>query len=254
MPADESAVDAVVDDLETDEEVSALVRAQNVNATERLQYNDHGPKHVGIVRSRALALVDLLDGVVDWGVADHGLGFGADDAKVVCAAAAMLHDVGHVVHRDEHVEYSVQLAAPVIDDVLASYYDDPDERVALKGDALHAILCHHVEEEPLTPEAGIVRVADALDMERGRSRLPYTEGERSIDTVSSQAVEDVTVTAGGDEVDAPVLVEIALRNSAGVYQIDNLLKPKLQGSRIEDHVKIVAINEGEDEIVGRLEL
>jgi hypothetical protein len=254
MTADESTVDRLVDELETDDEVGALVRAQNVNATERLHYNDHGPKHVGIVRSRALALVDLLDDALDWGVADHGLGFGTADAKVVCAVAAMLHDVGHVVHRDDHVEYSVQLAAPVIDDVLARYYESADARVALKGDALHAILCHHVEEEPLTPEAGVVRVADALDMERGRSRLPYDKGERSIDTVSSQAVEQVTLHDGEEEFGVPVLAEIELRNSAGVYQIDNLLKPKLEGSGIEDQVKIVAINEGEDDIVGRLEL
>ncbi|MDY7082365.1 MAG: phosphohydrolase, partial [Halobacteria archaeon] len=104
---------------------------------------------------------------------------------------------------------------------------------------------------PLTPEAGIVRVADALDMEQGRSRLSYHEGERSIDTVSSQAINKVTVMEGDEK---PVMVEIELNNSAGVYQIDNLLKSKLRGSGLEGYTKIVAINKGEDDIVGRIEL
>ena len=45
-----------------------------------------------------------------------------------------------------------------------------------------------------------------------------------------------------------------MTNSAGVYQIDSLLKKKLRGSGIEDHVRIVAVNEGHDDIVGRIEL
>ncbi|MFB6283344.1 MAG: HD domain-containing protein [Halobacteria archaeon] len=242
----------ILREVRNDEEVQAYLEAQNVNAVERLQYNDHGAKHVSIVRERALEMMDLLDGYVDWGVGDHDNAFGYEEAKVVVGLAATLHDIGHVVHRDGHVEYSVQIAAEVVDRLLSPHYD-VDGRVALKGEVLHAILCHHVEEDPLTPEAGIVRVADALDMESGRSRLPYTKGERSIDTVSSQSVKRVRVTDGSEEYDVPVLVKIELVNSAGVYQIDHLLKRKLKGSGIEQYFKIVAVNEGQDDIVGKIE-
>ena len=242
----------VIEEVRNDSEVEAYLEAQNVNAVDRLQYNDHGSKHVGIVRERAFELMDRLDGHVEWGVTDHSESYGYSETRVVVGLAATLHDIGHVVHRDEHVEYSVQLAAPVVDRILDNHYD-VDKRVALKGEVLHAILCHHVEETPLTPEAGVVRVADALDMESGRSRLPYTKGERSIDTVSSQAIDSVTVTDGMDAYGAPVLVEIELLNSAGVYQIDNLLKSKLKGSGIEEYCKIVAVNEGQDDIVGKIE-
>ncbi len=243
--------DAVMDAL-TSEEVVAHVETQNVNSAVRLDYTDHGTQHIDIVRDRALELLELLRDDVEFGVTDHDLGLGYEEARVVVACAATLHDIGHLVHRDEHTKFSVVLADDLLDDVLSVY--DTRERVALKSEALHAVYCHHSGNDPLTPEAGVVRVADALDMTQGRSRLPYKRGERSIHTVSSQAIEEVEVLDGTEEFDVPVLVEIHMSNSAGVYQIDSLLKKKLNGSGIEEYVKIVAVNEGQDDIVGRLEL
>jgi len=247
----ETGFDAVMEAL-TREEVIAHVKTQNVNSTVRLDYNDHGTKHVGIVRDRALELLELLSDEVSLGVSDHDLGLGYEEARVVVACGATFHDIGHLVHRDNHTDHSVVLADPLLNDVLGAY--PTKERVALKSEALHAVYCHHSGNDPLTPEAGAVRVADALDMTRGRSRLPYEEGERSIHTVSSQAIEAVNVCDGNDEYDVPVLIEIEMTNSAGVYQIDSLLKKKLSGSGLGEHVRIVAINKGEDDIVGRIEL
>jgi hypothetical protein len=235
-----------------DEEIRAYLEAQNVNPVTRKGYNDHGSKHVGIVRNRALSLYDLLKrgGVEFNGARDQGLA--EADESVVVALAATLHDIGHVVHRHRHTYYSIPLAAGVLDRVLGKFYDTPDA-VRMKGEVLHAILCHHSEETPLTLEAGVVRIADALDMERGRSRIPYVKGGRGIDTVSSQAIERVTLAAGED---APVLVEIEMRNAAGVYQVDNLLKAKVRDSGLADRIRIVAVNvrEDEDRIVERIEL
>ena len=122
----------------------------------------------------------------------------------------------------------------------------------MKAETLHAILCHHTEEDPLTREAGVIRVADALDMERGRSRIPYEKGGRGINTLSSQAIRDVTLADGDD---APVLVEIEMVNAAGVYQVDNLLKSKLRDSTLEEYVRIVAVNtKQESGLVERIEL
>jgi metal-dependent HD superfamily phosphatase/phosphodiesterase len=90
-------------------------------------------------------------------------------------------------------------------------------------------------------------------MERGRSRIPYETGRRGINTVSSQAIESVTLKSGDGK---PVLVEIGMRNAAGVYQVDELLQAKLKGSRLEEYVRIVALNVSEegDSIVERIEL
>ncbi|MFB6179531.1 MAG: HD domain-containing protein [Halorientalis sp.] len=247
-------VNAVLSYLDGDEEVTAYLEAQNVNPVIRKRYNDHGTKHVKIVRNRALCLYDLLkgEGIEFNGALDQGL-TEADEAVIV-ALAATLHDIGHIVHRDEHPYYSIPLAADLLDRIIPDLgYYDTAETVRLKGEVLHAILCHHVEEVPLTLEAGVVRVADALDMERGRSRIPYERGGRGINTVSSQAIKTVSLQPGDDHV---VLVEIEMGNAAGVYQVDNLLKAKLDGSGLEDKIKIVALNvpDDTDQIVERIEL
>ncbi len=239
--------------LREDPEITAYLEAQNVNAVARKGYNDHGTKHVEIVRNRALCLYDLLKGgdVAFNGAAQQGLA--EADESVIVALAATLHDIGHVVHRDDHVYYSIPLAADLLDRLLPELgFYDAAEAVRMKGEVLHAILCHHTAEDPLTTEAGVIRVADALDMERGRSRIPYEEGGRGINTLSSQAIENVAVRPGDG---TPVLVEISMINAAGVYQVDNLLKAKLKGSGLAEHIRIVAVNtKGDDPLVERIEL
>ncbi|CQH52203.1 HD family hydrolase [Halobacterium hubeiense] len=235
-----------------DPEITTYLDAQNVNPVKRKGYNDHGTKHIEIVRNRALRLYDLLKrgGVEFNGATDQGLDE-ADEAVIV-ALAATLHDIGHVVHRDDHAYYSIPLASDLLDRILPEFYATP-EAVRVKAEVLHAILCHHTEEDPLTTEAGVIRVADGLDMERGRSRLPYERGGRGINTISSQAIDSVTLEQGEER---PVLVEIEMRNAAGVYQVDNLLKEKLHKSGIENDVRIVALNTGgdSDQLVERIEL
>lgn len=237
--------------LDDDPEVQTYLEAQNVNPVDRLGYNDHGRKHTEIVRNRALCLYELLKfGDVPFnGASDQGLE--EADEPVIIALAATLHDIGHVVHRDGHVYYSIPLASTILDRLLPELYSI-ESAVRMKSEVLHAILCHHTEEDPLTTEAGIIRVADALDMERGRSRMPYKQGSRGINTLSSQAIHRVTLKPGED---GAVLVEIEMTNAAGVYQVDSLLKEKLRDSGLEEHIRIVALNKGEGEqLVERLEL
>ncbi len=245
-------VNEILEFVENDEEITTYLEAQNANPVARLGYNDHGSKHIEIVTNRALCLYDLLKqgGVEFNGASDQGLEE-ADEA-VIIALAATLHDIGHVVHREDHAYYSIPLAADILDRILPGFYDTGDV-VRVKGEVLHAIVCHHKTEKPLTLEAGVVRVADALDMERGRSRVPYESGGRGINTVSSQAIERVSLQ---DDVDMPVLVEIEMTNAAGVYQVDSLLKRKIQRSGLKEYMRIVAVNtrESENNIVERIEL
>ncbi|WP_233255090.1 HD domain-containing protein [Halopenitus persicus] len=246
-------VNEVLETVESDPEIGAYLEAQNVNAVTRKGYNDHGTKHIEIVRDRALRLYDLLKraGVEFNGASEQGLE--ESDEPVVIALAATLHDIGHVVHRDDHSYYSIPLAADLLDRFLPEWYDTATA-VRVKAEVLHAILCHHTEETPLTREAGVIRIADGLDMERGRSRIPYEKGGRGINTISSRAIERVRLTTGDEE---PVEVEITMNSAAGVYQVDSLLKEKLRGSMLEDLVRIVAINTKSDDgdrLVERIEL
>ena len=245
----------VLDALREDPEITAYLEAQNVNPVARKGYNDHGTKHIDIVRNRALCLYDLLKaGGVEFNGAT-GQGLDEADEAVIIALAATLHDIGHVVHRDEHPYYSIPLAADLLDRFLAElpFYDAVDERVRIKGETLHAILCHHTEEDPLTLEAGVVRVADALDMERGRSRIPYQKGGRGIDTLSSRAIRRVSLRTGEDR---PVLVEIEMTDAVGVYQVDELLNAKLEDSGLERDIRIVALHtqDADGQLLERIEL
>lgn len=251
-PFPDERLNSILEVIENDAEVQAYLRAQNVNPVARKGYNDHGAKHIEIVRNRALQLYSLLKraGVPFNGAADQDLE--PADEPVIIALAATLHDIGHVVHRDNHTSYSIVLAADLLDRLLEPHYSVV-EQVKMKGEVLHAILCHHAAEEPLTTEAGVIRIADPLDMERGRSRIPYEEGGRGINTLSSQAIERVELLAGDEN---PVLVEITMRNAAGVYQVDGLLKDKLRGSGLEEQVRIVAVNRSgtDEQLVERIEL
>ena len=72
-----------------------------------------------------------------------------------------------------------------------------------------------------------MRVADALDMEHGRSRVPFEAGRPNIHSLSAAAIDDVHITAGRER---PVRVEIDMNNSSGLFQVDELLATKLRGS------------------------
>ena len=118
-------------------------------------------------------------------------------------------------------------------------------RSVVVAEALHAIIGHRSRgAPPMTIEAGIVRVADALDMARGRSRSSYESGYRNIHSISAYAIEEVRLEPGEDKA---VRVEIKMSNSAGIYQVDELLATKLRGSRLEPHVEVVARIEAEHE-------
>jgi uncharacterized protein len=93
-------------------------------------------------------------------------------------------------------------------------------------------------------EAGIVRVADALDMASGRSRIPFETRRPNIHSVSAAAIDAVSIEPGEDKA---VRIEIEMNNSSGLFQLDELLATKLRGSGIEQHVEVVAQIEAEHE-------
>jgi metal-dependent HD superfamily phosphatase/phosphodiesterase len=191
----------------------------------------------------ALKLIRMLTAAnVEMSVtADYGLT--TDDAEVVVVLAAGLHDLGISVHRDDHEMYSIGLANLKAKELLDGLYD-VTQRTIMVSEILHAISAHHWEQSCLTMEAGIVKVADALDMTRGRSRIPFEAGVTNIHSVSAAAVDRVRIAQG---VEKPVRVEIIMSNSAGIFQVDELLKRKLSNSSIAPYVEVVAHIEGEAE-------
>ena len=231
----------VIDRVNADAELYALWQVVNVNAVQRLRMSDHGPVHVQIVTNIALKLLRLLGdrGVQPNLVVEHNLS--TEDAEVVVALASLLHDLGMSIHRIDHEQYSLFLARPKIGELLDGLYEIP-ARAILTSEILHAIISHRAGGRPLTLEAGIVRVADALDMAEGRTRIPFQAGKVDIHSVSALAIERVSIEAGQDK---PIRIAVRMNNAAGIFQVDELLKDKLEGSGLESYLEVEAATEGE---------
>jgi hypothetical protein len=201
-----------------------------------MEINDHSWVHIQIVTNIALKLLRQLTkhGVEPGLVRDFGLE--PDDAEVVVVLAALLHCVGMSIHRHGHEDFSLFLAAPKLHELLDGLYAEPNKTVVV-SEVLQAIISHRADGHPLTVDAGILRVADALDMAKGRSRIPFEKGSVSMHSLSAAAIEDVEITDGDDR---PIKISILMNNSSGLFQVDGLLKAKLRGSGLEPYVEVVA--------------
>ena len=228
--------------IDGDLQVKAWWHAAAVNA-ERLNMSDHSWVHIQIVLNIALRLSRLLfaRGVTPSIVADHGLD--VRDAEVVIAGAALLHCVGMSIHRTDHESYSLFLTADKLGGLLAGVYTEP-ERSVVVAEAMHAVISHRSSGKPLTIEGAIVRVADALDMAKGRSRVEFEAGRLDIHSISAYAIDEVRISAGEDKA---IRVEIEMSNSAGIFQVDEGLGAKLRGTPLAEHIEVIARIEGEHE-------
>ncbi len=219
-----------------DKQLKAWWHVANVNAVVRMEINDHSWVHIQIVTNIALKLLRQLTkhGIEPSVVRDYT--FERDDAEMVVVLGALLHCVGMSIHREGHEDFSLFLAEPKLRELLTGIYEEP-ELTVITSEVLQAITSHRDYGKPLTIEAGIVRVADALDMAEGRSRIPFERGSVSIHSLSAAAIDDVVIADGEQR---PILIEIKMNNSSGIYQVDGLLKAKLNGSGLEPYVEVVA--------------
>jgi hypothetical protein len=226
----------LIERVNADDQLKGWWHVSNINAVARMEINDHSWVHIQIVTNIALKLLRQLTkhGVEPGLVRDFGLE--QDDAEVVVVLAALLHCIGMSIHRHGHEDFSLFLSEPKIRELLAGIYEEPDLTV-VTSEVLQAIISHRADGEPLTVDAGIVRVADALDMEKGRSRIGFEKGSISMHSLSAAAIDDVKIEDGEDR---PIKIEIRMNNSSGIFQVDGLLKAKLRGSGLEPYVEVVA--------------
>jgi metal-dependent HD superfamily phosphatase/phosphodiesterase len=235
-------LEALLAAANADRRLHAWWYMQQVNA-DRRDMSDHSWVHIQIVVNIALRLFRLLNrsGVEPAMVSQHEMT--PRDAEVVIAAACLFHDTGMSIHRTDHEQYSLFLAADRLPGLLQGVYEDP-ELTVVTSEALHAVIGHRRAGDPITVEAGIVRVADALDMASGRSRIPFETRRPNIHSISAAAIDGVTIEPGEERA---VRIEIEMNNSSGLFQVDELLATKLRGSGIEEHIEVVAEIDAEHE-------
>lgn len=240
---DNSKLKHVINEVKKDVKLQTLWRCANVMAIDRMGYTDHGPTHVKIVANSALKLLRILvDKKVVPSVVKH-YGMKNEDAEVIVVLGSIFHDLGMTVIRDRHEMFGALLALGFIEKYLQPIYSEED-RTVICSEVLHAIVAHENPNKPLTLEAGIVRVADALDMEKGRARIPFQAGKVDIHSVSALSIERVSIQEGAEK---PVTIRITMSNSAGVFQIDELLKPRIENSGLQNYIHVIAEITGEKE-------
>lgn len=236
VPTNENKIlEKVVERINASEEIFALWKVMNTNAMDRLGMSDHGVIHFQIVSNIALRLCRILlkkgvkmSSVVDLGLTDN-------HAEVIIFLASIMHDLGMSINRSGHEEFSLILANNLMHQILD--FLPVKERTYVISESLHAIISHRENGKPYTIEAGIVRVADALDMSEGRSRIAYEAGNMDIYAISAAAINSVEITEGTS---TPIKIAITLNNSAGIFQIDELLKSKIKDSKIEKYIEVIA--------------
>ncbi len=242
----------VIDEVKKDVRLWTFWKCANVMAIDRLGYTDHGPTHVKIVANSALKILRILidRGVVPNIVKDYGMK--NDDAEVVVVLGSIFHDLGMVVTRDRHEQIGALLTDEFIKKFLQEIYSE-EEITIITSEVLHAVVSHERQRKPLTIEAGIVSVADALDMEEGRARIPFQAGKVDIHSVSALSIQRVEILEGAEK---PITIRIAMSNPAGVFQIDELLKPRIENSGIKKYLHVVAeiTEEKERKILEKFEI
>ena len=217
-------------------ELQTMWNMNNIIAITRMGMTDHGPTHMNIVANIGIQLTRLLHKKdIQMSVEkDYGLSF--NHAELIVFLGCLFHDLGMTVNRDGHEEFSIAISFPMLREILT--FLEEEERTIVIGETLHAIINHRKIGTPLTIEGGILAIADALDMSQGRSRIPFEAGKVDIHSVSAHAIDHVELKEGKD---TPVEVHIKMNNSAGIFQVDQLLKKKLNASNIKHLFKIKAI-------------
>lgn len=224
--------------LERSIEIQTLLKMSNIIAVKRMKYNDHGPVHSRITSGAALEILKIISKHKTPNVIlDHGMNM--EDAQLTILLGAYLHDIGNCIHRIQHPQNGCYIIEKSLNKILRNIYNKLEDRVKIKCEVLHCIYSSDDEIPCLSLEAGIVKVADGLDMAEGRARIPYDLGKKDIHSISALAIKRVEIEEGNIK---PLKIKVVMENPAGIFQIQNVLMKKISTSGLRDLIEITAIN------------
>ncbi|MBY8997323.1 MAG: phosphohydrolase [Candidatus Thorarchaeota archaeon] len=220
--------------------VQSYLRTANRMAVSRLGYTDHGPVHAEVATWNALKVFDILEETFRPNVVEEGIG-DLDDARLIVLASTYLHDIGMVVHRNEHPQASINLSAPILETKLMDIYNDPGKATDILSFILHGIYAHDDDTQCLTLEAGITKLGDGCDLTKGRTKVPFQKGKVDIHSVSALAINNVILEPGTDK---PLRITVDMDNPAGVFQVEAVLEKKISTSGLQEHIEIEILVNG----------
>ncbi|MBC7195043.1 MAG: phosphohydrolase [Caldisericia bacterium] len=223
--------------LVNDPEVRGDWDLANFIAVKKLKYNDHGEVHAKIVCASALKMLDIL---LEKGIKPDFIKEGGgdeDDEHLIILSAALLHDIGNQIYREDHPLHSTYLAIPILERILPKFYEDLEQRTEVRGFILNTIYAHDADVPDYTIEASLVGIGDATDMTKGRGRMAYDLGSLSIHTISALAIERVLILKGEEK---PIEIVIEMSNSSGIFQVQEILGKKIINGPLENFISLKA--------------
>ena len=227
----------VYEALSADPRVRANWEMANYLAIAKLNYNDHGPIHARVTASYLAQIMALLiEAKAPFDVVESGAG-DIEDAFAVGMAGILLHDIGNSMSRSSHEILGVMMAREVLERILPPLYPDPEKLQLIENFILSCVQCHDMNPPPVYLEGGIVAVADGCDMSKGRARMPFDLGKIDIHAVSALSIEEVDIIRGGS---LPVEIHVEMSNSAGIFQVEEILVKKLVATPLKAYVTVMA--------------
>jgi len=220
------------------EEFRPLINVMNKIVLKVYKYNDHGIIHALLTTRRSLEIFRILQRK-GYKMTAEELGGNEQWSKFIISIGSLLHDLGNAIHRKYHYLFSVVL---VKDKVLeyAKELVKGENYLLLTYLTLDAIFSHDEAVESITMEASIVTMADGLDIEAGRSRLKHDPNTIDIHSVSAYSIDKVLIEEN-DDPNVPLKVVIHMNNLAGVFQVDEILRKKVENSLLMGRVLVEII-------------
>lgn len=232
--------------LFADEELSELQDYCNNVSIRRLGFNDHGPVHMRQVAVNATRLLFLLrDAGLRTSLETEEYGT-FEDSLCAVLLAGFCHDLGMSVGRQQHEDMSALYVLDASRRLLTEALpDDVRRRTVVRALALEAVVGHMGNRRIHSLEAGVVLVGDGCDMTRGRSRITMRLGNRptqgDIHKFSAYSIKRVHIASG---VAKPIRIDVEMESEVGLFQIEEVLMPKIRASTIAGHIELCASVEG----------
>ncbi|MCL2007677.1 MAG: phosphohydrolase [Treponema sp.] len=232
--------------LINDEEINASQDYANNVSIVRLGYNDHGPVHMRTVVLNVIIMLDILRKAgIQTSLEKEGVG-NFEDSLIGALLAAMLHDLGMCIGRQDHELYSSFMAVPILNRILSDFYkDNMQKKVMIRSLALEGIAGHMGNRTIHSLEAGLILIADGCDMTKGRARVSLALGQApragNIHQYSANSIKEVNITKGGDK---PIRIEVQMTSEVGLFQVEEVLMAKIAASTAKSYIELHTQVEG----------
>jgi len=232
----------------TDEEIQIAQEYANSVSIVRLGFNDHGPVHMRTVVLNAIVMMGLLrQAEIKTSLENEGVG-SFEDSLIGVIFAAMFHDLGMSIGRQDHEIHSAYLAMPILDRLLTRVYGgNLQKKIMIRSVALEGISGHMGNRTIHSLEAGVVQVADGCDMTKGRARIPislgYSPRAGDIHQYSANSIVEVRLSKGQEN---PIKIEVLMSSEVGFFQVEEVLLHKIATSTAKPHIELYAkVQDGE---------